>query len=72
MLGSQLFMTAFHALTSSRSHGLEMGPIPWGAIQDWCDRNDIEGEQREDVMYHVRSLDNAYLEECRKKAKQKE
>lgn len=65
-------MTAFHSLTSSRSYGLEQGPIPWGAIQDWCDRYEIEGEQREDVMYHVRALDNAYLEECRKKAKQKE
>jgi hypothetical protein len=70
MLGSELFMTAFFSLTSTRTYGLEQGPIPWGAIQEFCDRNEIEGEQREDVVHHVRLLDNTYLEESRKKAKE--
>lgn len=70
-MGSQLFWTAFQELNTMRSFGLEPGPIPWGAIQEWCDRNEIEGDQRDDVCFHVRMMDSVYLEEVRKKSKEK-
>lgn len=69
-MGNQLFWTAFNELNSSRSAGFEMGPIPWGAIQEWCDRNGIDGEQRDDVSYHVRNMDNKYLVKVREKNKE--
>lgn len=68
-MGNELYWTAFNQLTSTRSFGFEQGPIPWGAIQEWCDRNEIDGDQRDDVAFHVRNMDNTYLAESRKKAK---
>lgn len=44
------------------------GPIPGSAIRSYCRDEDIWGELADDVMYHVRNLDNALLEYRRKKA----
>ncbi|QKW95604.1 hypothetical protein AXL3_14 [Stenotrophomonas phage vB_SmaS-AXL_3] len=69
-LGSELFYIAFMDLSSSRSAGHAIpGPIPWHAIQLYCDAHDIEGEQREDVFYHVQHLDKSYLDWSAKKHK---
>lgn len=48
-------------LTSCRSVGFGEGPIPWTAIQRYCEVNGFEGELREDVFYHVQHLDAEYL-----------
>lgn len=50
-------------LTSCRGLGYgAIGPIPWLAIQTYCDVHDIAGEQREDVFYHVQRLDKTYMD----------
>lgn len=59
-IGLQLFMTAFMDLHSCRPAGFGLSPIPWTAIHDYCERLDIIGEQREDLLYHVQALDDAY------------
>lgn len=61
---------AFMDLTSSRSLGyMSAGPIPWHAIHLYCEANEIVGEQREDVFYHVERLDKSYLDWLAKKQK---
>lgn len=65
--GLNLFYTAFLDLTSCRTLGYSQGPIPWLAIDHYCQANEIEGEQREDVFYHVAHLDKAYLDWSSKK-----
>lgn len=60
-MGLTLFLSAFYDLDSCRPVGWEEGPIPWTAMADYCDRLDIQGDQREDLIYHVRQLDIEYL-----------
>lgn len=71
MLGVELYYIAFMDLTSCRSVGYILpGPIPWSAIHIYCEAHQIEGEQREDVFYHVQHLDKSYLDWMTKKHKQ--
>lgn len=67
--GLYLFYTAFLDLTSCRTLGYSEGPISWLAIHYYCEANEIEGEQREDVFYHVSHLDKTYLDWSRKQHK---
>lgn len=58
-------------LTSCRGLGYgAIGPIPWLAIQTYCDVHDITGEQREDMFYHVQRLDKTYMDWQTAKAEQ--
>ena len=58
----RLFYAAFLDLTSCRTLGQGIGPIPWLAIHYYCGAHEIEGEQREEVFYHVTRLDKEYLD----------
>ena len=70
-LGLELYLMAFMELTSCRGLGYgAMGPIPWMAIQRYCEVHDIQGEQREDLFYFVQKMDKAYMDWQRDKAKQ--
>lgn len=60
--GLDLYYSAFFDLSTCRPLGFAEGPIPWLAIDRYCEANDIEGEQREDLHFHVRALDRAYLQ----------
>lgn len=44
-----------------------LGPIPWTAIDQYCNSTGIEGEQRDDFFYHVKKLDESYLKYEKKK-----
>jgi hypothetical protein len=69
-LGNELFYMAFSDLTSCRGMGQGFpGPIPWTAINTYCEVHGIEGEQREDVFYHVQHLDKSYLDWSAKRHK---
>lgn len=69
MVGLELFYNAFVELNSSRQFGFSEGPIPWKAIHDYCDANEIQGEQRSDLFYFVNEMDSEYLEILREKSK---
>ena len=60
--GLDLYYDAFLALSSCRSLGMAEGPIPWTAIRSFADEGGFEGEQRDDLFFHVRSLDRVYLD----------
>lgn len=68
MPGLSLFYIAFLDLTSCRSLGYSQGPIPWLAIHHYCEAHEIEGEQKEDVFYHIARLDKTYLDWSAKKS----
>ncbi len=61
---------AFMDLTTCRgqSYGSE-GPIGWFQIKEYAFVHGFEGEQEEDLFYHIQHLDNAYLEYKTKKLK---
>lgn len=59
--GLELFYLAFLELSSTRNVGFGLGPIPWTSMSDYCVAHDIEGEQRDDLIYHVSHLDLEYL-----------
>lgn len=67
-LGLELFITGFYDLSTCRSYGFGEGPIPWTAIQRYCEVNEITGVQREDFIYFMGFLDAAYLKFKLKKA----
>ena len=58
--GLALYYNAFHDLSSCRTLGMTLGPIPWTAINDYCYHADITGEQRDDMFHHVMALDDEY------------
>lgn len=60
-LGLDLFYIAFMDLTTCRAMGMVEGPIPWTAVQSYCDELLLEGDQRDDMFYHIREMDGAYL-----------
>lgn len=49
-----------------------MSPIPWTAIKDYAEAYDITGEQREDLFYHIRRMDQAYIKYLRAKDKRRD
>lgn len=65
--GLALYYEAFNDLSSCRAIGMAEGPIPWTAINDYCDYLELYEEERYDMFYHVRSLDLAYLKYMDKK-----
>lgn len=60
-LGLDLFYVAFTDLSTCRSIGMSEGPIPWTAVRDYCDELLLEGDQREDMFFHIREMDVSYL-----------
>lgn len=59
--GLNLFYTAFLDLHGTRQIGAGLGPIDWLAIDRYCERYGIEGEQYEDMHYFLAQMDSAYL-----------
>ncbi len=68
--GLELYLLAFMELTSCRGLGYgAIGPVPWIAIDRYCEVHGIVGESREDVFYHVQRLDKVYMDWQTAKAK---
>lgn len=66
MPGLELFYVSFIDLTTCRG-GMGDGPIPWTAIEQYCDAIDVIGGQRARLHACVRAMDNVMLEHHRKK-----
>jgi hypothetical protein len=59
--GLELYYEAFWELSSARAVGFGVGPIPWGVVDSYATRYAFDDEQREDLTYYVRAMDNAYI-----------
>ena len=61
------YIDAFHELSSCRSIGMALGPIPFTAIAEYSKLFDIE--DFEEFHYLMRVMDNKFLEMESKKQK---
>lgn len=68
-LGLDLYYEAFWCLTTCRSLGMGIGPIPWTAVMEYCDRYQIEDDQRDDMVYHINQMDDAYRKHVERQVK---
>lgn len=60
-LGLGLYYKAFSDVNTSRYISMVEGPIPWHIIEQYCDANKLSEEQRDDMHYFIREMDDAYL-----------
>jgi hypothetical protein len=70
--GLDLFWDAFGTLSTCRALGQGvLGPIPWTAIMDFCDRMEIVDEQRDRMVAYLRTMDKVYIEHFSQKLREK-
>lgn len=62
---------AFVLLSPSRNMGWGAGAIPLTEVRAYCEMFEIEPEEREDLLYLLRALDEEYLKSTNEKGKQK-
>jgi len=61
-LGLEWAYQSYAKLTTCRSMGMECpGPIPWTAINDFCIREGISGDEQDELEYLIGKMDEAYL-----------
>ena len=70
MFGLDIFVQAFGDLNTCRQTGMGVGPIPWTAIQEYCDLIDGSDDFKRDLHYHIRRLDHAFLAWCNDRNKE--
>lgn len=69
MDGLEWFYDAFTDLSSTRPVGMGVGHIPWTAIDRWAVRNEVDGEDFDDLVYMMREMDAEFFDLQDKKAK---
>lgn len=68
--GLELYYIGFLDLTSSRQiGGMGIGPIPWLAVEQYCQVMELDDDQRTAMHFHVTELDKAYIRHQQKKNK---
>lgn len=70
--GLDFYLSAFYTLSSCRSVGMGLGPIPWTAVMNYGTLYCSTEESFEDLQYHVRHLDEIYLNWVNESSKAKE
>ena len=60
-LGLELYYNAFWELSTCRSTGWGLGPIPWLAMREYALVYELTEDQEEDLYYFIREMDNAYV-----------
>jgi len=67
-LGNGLYWSAFFDLTTCRTTGWSVAPIPWTAMKEYSEVNEFDEYQTETLFFVVRAMDNAYMDWRAKKA----
>lgn len=70
-MGLELYFGAFVELNTNRSTGWSAGPIPSWCIDDYAERLELTEEETEDLHYHIRAMDKAFLDYMARKNKDK-
>jgi len=65
--GLELYLNAFFELDSERQVGFSVLPIPWRSIVNYAQVYGFDDEQREDLIFLVRKMDNAHIDRLKKK-----
>ena len=61
-LGLEFYFEAFMCLNTCRSVGWSPGPIPYFAVAEYAVLQELDDEETEDLHYHIRRMDCAFLE----------
>jgi len=67
LTGLELYFDAFIELNTCRQQGWGPGPIPWWCIQEHADFLGLTDEESEDLRYHIRMMDEAFLKHIARK-----
>ncbi len=59
--GLELYYEAFWELSTCRTSGWSVGPIPWLAISEYARVFQFSDRQSDNLFKYVRELDQAYL-----------
>lgn len=70
--GLELFYSAWTELDSCRPAAFGPMPIPWTAMQQWAEVNELDEIQTEELMFFLPRMDKAFLEWHAKKKKKKD
>ena len=62
--GLELFYSAFAELSTCRSFGMSVGPIPWTAIKQYSDYYEFDADLFDDLVYYIGAMDKTYIEYC--------
>lgn len=65
--GLQFYLNAFFELDSERDMGWGIGPIKRRAIWDYAVDYELDYDEREDLLYYIREMDNAHIAQVREK-----
>lgn len=69
-VGLELYFQAFIELNTCRNTGWSAGPIPSWSIDEYCARAELTEDESEDLRYHVRMMDQAFLRYSNRKSKE--
>lgn len=61
LTGLELYFEAFIELNTCRTTGWSPGPIPSWCIDEYSNRLDLDEDEAEDLHYHIRMMDQAFL-----------
>jgi len=70
-MGLELYFQAFVELNTNRNTGWSAGPIPSWCIAEYAERLELTEEEEEDLHYHIRMMDQAFLAHVARKNKDK-
>ena len=57
-----LYVGAWHAMQSCRPIGMDVGPVPWTAIDQWTQRQRLDREAAMLVEYVIRFIEGEHAE----------
>lgn len=57
----EFYISAFRALSTCRSFGLGVGPIPWTAIDAYAARFGMSDDMADHLNIVITAMDNVYL-----------
>ncbi len=63
------YIKAFWDLSTCRSFGMGIGPIPWTAIKLYSESKQLDLENEECFIYVIRQMDESYIDRVSKKEK---
>lgn len=69
--GLEFFYASFWELSTCRSLGWVVGPIPWTAVCEWSRRHGLDDEQAADLEHVIRAMDAVFLGHLRSSTKPK-
>lgn len=71
-MGLEFYWNAFRHLSTCRESGFGgVGRITYFMCTQYCRENDIEGDQRDDLIVVILAMDETYIEYCDKQSKKK-